>query len=322
MGDIVGETQPGVLVTLFGLVLVVTAIWTLVRFFVAGRTSTGGRPLALSLILFGLLFSALTAYGRSGLALFGFDAENRYTVFAIFILVGLYLAVLDPPVASELRSSEDGAPSPAGNAGRRRQIFSDPVFALARVVVGVGIVITVILGSANGISMARAIRQNRLYLGQVTVRANQYPDTVVGNLDWLESVQSIRLQITIAKDHRLSLFGTGDATRYLSEQPLDLYSAPLRAAVTLPLNGSTLYGKQFLDVGVSDQFDVTKVHYVLSGPSREGVTFATGYLSKYGWIGRWNTSTVPNGRYTIEAKFTDSGGRAVTTPPVVVRVKN
>ena len=220
VGDIVGESQPGVLVTLFGSVLVVTAIWALVRFATRERTTAGGRPLALSLILFGLLFSALTAYGRSGLGLFGFDVEDRYTVFAILVLVGLYLAVLDPPVASELRSPEHGAQSPAGSAGRQRHVFSDPLFTLARVVVGVGIVFTVILGSVNGISTAREIHQNRLYLGQVTVRANQYPDTVVGPLDWLETAQSIRRQITTARDDRLSLFATGDAARYLSEKPL------------------------------------------------------------------------------------------------------
>jgi len=322
VGDIVGESQPGLLVTVFGSVLVVTAIWVLVRFAIGGRTTTGGRPFALSLLLFGLLFSGLTSYGRSGLAVFGFAVEDRYTVFAIFVLVGLYLAVLDPPVASELRSPEQGAGSPARSMGRQRHVFSDPLFTLARVVVGVGIVLTVILGSANGVDQSRAIRQSRLYLGQVTVRANQYPDTVVNNLDWLETAQSIRRWITIAKDHRLSLFGTGDATKYLSEKPLDLYSSPLRATVTLPRNGSTLRGSLFLDVSVSDQFDIRKVEYVLNGPGLEDASFATGSRTNYGWIGGWNTSTVPNGRYTIEAKVSDSGGRTVMTPPVEVRVDN
>ncbi len=307
VGDIVGQGQPGALVTVFGSVLVVTAIWVLVRFAIRERTTTGGRPFALSLILFGLLFSGLTAYGRTGLAVFGFDSADRYTVFAVFVLVGLYLAVLDPPVASELRSPEHGARSPAGSAGRQRHIFSDPLFTLARVVVGAGIVIIVIFGSANGISQARATRQNRLYMGQVTVRANQYPDTVVGDLDWLETAQSLRRQITIAKDHRLSLFGTGDATRYLSEKPIDLYSLPLRATVTLPRSGSTLHGRQFLDVAVSTLFDITKVDYVLSGPGREGTIIATGSRTHYGWIGGWYTSTVPNGSYTIDATVSDSG---------------
>ncbi len=127
VGDIVGEDQPGVLVTVFGSVLVVTAIWALVRFAVGGRTSAGGRPFALSLILFGLLFSGLVASGRSGGDSLAVDVENRYTVFAIFVLVGLYLALLDPPVASELRSSQRGARSPARKRGRQRRRLRSPV---------------------------------------------------------------------------------------------------------------------------------------------------------------------------------------------------
>ncbi len=92
--------------------------------------------------------------------------------------------------------------------------------------------------------------------------------------------------------------------------------------MTLPRNGSTLHGRQFLDVRVSDLFDVRKVDYVLNGPGLQGDTFATGIQTSYGWIGGWNTSTVPNGSYTIEAKVRDSGGRSVMTAPVEVRVEN
>ena len=155
--------------------------------------------------------------------------EYRYTVFAIFVLVGLYLAVLDPPVASDLRSPEHSAPSPAGSTGQQRHVFSDPLFTLARVVVGVGIVLTVIFGSVNGISQARNA-PNRLSLGQVTVRANQYPDSIVAALSWAQSAQSIRRWVTIARDDRLSLFATGDAAMYLSEKPIQYTLSPLRAA--------------------------------------------------------------------------------------------
>jgi hypothetical protein len=321
VGDIVGETQPGALVTVFGSVLVVTAIWALVRFATRERTTTGGRPFALSLILFGLLFSGLTAYGRFT-SVFGTFDEYRYTVFAILILVGLYLAVLDPPLAPEMRSSEP--PPLTRRAGGRRQTLSDLLFALARAVVGIGIVITVILGSDNGIAQARVVHENRLYAGQVTVRANQYPDPIVSFLySGFESAQWLRRQITVAKDHRLSLFATGDAARYLSERPLGPFVFPPPSAVwVLPRKGSTLHGKQFLDVVVRDAYDATKVDYVLSGPGLEGVTFATGFQTNYGWIGGWNTSTVPNGSYTIVATVSDSGGRTATTPPLEVRVEN
>jgi hypothetical protein len=322
VGDIVGDPQPGFWVAVFGSVLTVTAIWVLVRFAIWRRTSMGGRPYALSLLLFGLLFSALTSYGRSGLGSFGYYPENRYTVFAIFVLVGLYLAVLDPAAPMELPSPERDGGSPAGNTGRNWGLSSDRLLTLARVVVGAGVVITVVLGTHNGISQERDIHQNRLYLGRVTVRADKYPNTIVENLDWLQTAETTRGRIAIAKQHDLSLFGTGDARRYLSEKPLDLYGSPLHAAVTLPANGATLHGKEFLDVAVSDVFDISKVEYVLTGQGREGVTISSGYQSSYGWIGRWKTSTVPNGSYTIEAIVRDSGGRAVTTLPVEVRVEN
>ena len=324
VGDIVGESQPGVMVTLFGSVLVVTAIWALVRFATRERTTTGGRPYALSLILFGLLFSALTAYGRSGFKSFGSSNSDlgRYSVFAIFVLVGLYLTVLDPPFAVDLRLPERGARLPGRSTGRRRQIFSDPLFTVARCIVGVGIVITVILGSTNGNSSARVTRSYLPYVGQVTVRANQYPNSVVTIIfSWLEPAQTIRGWITTAKDDHLSLFGTGDAARYLSEPPL--HFAPPRVALALPHNGATLQGKQVLDVVlISDPYDVRKVVYVLSGPGLDGAIVATGYRTNYGWIGGWNTLKVPNGSYTIKAKVSDSGGRSVTTAPVEVIVEN
>lgn len=317
-GDIVGEGNPGALVTLFGAVLVAAAIWTLIRFSFGGRTSTGGRPIALSLILFGLLFSAVTAYGRSGFDIFG-STESRYTVFAIFVLVGLYLALLDPPAASELGRSE-----PASPAWRSigRQAFSIRMFVLARVVVIVGIVLTLVFGSANGISQAREIHQNRLNLGQITVRANQYPDFIVEDLYAFHSAQQIRGLVAILREHHLSLFGTGDAVKYLSERPIQYQVVPLRAAVILPRHGSTVHGKQLLDVLGSGSYVITKVDYFLSGPGRARIFIAKGRASEVGWAAAWNTSTVPNGSYMIEAHVSNSDGRSVTTPAIEVRVKN
>ena len=77
---------------------------------------------------------------------------------------------------------------------------SPTLFTLARVVVGVGIVLTVILGSVNGIALARmTVRYDDLRLGQVTVRANQYPDPILALLA-SQSARSIRRWISIARD--------------------------------------------------------------------------------------------------------------------------
>jgi hypothetical protein len=320
VGDVVDVARPGALVTLFGSVLAVAAIWTLLRFTLGRRTDTGGRPFALSLILFGLLFSAVITDGRAGYTGSLSNSESRYTVFVIFVLVGLYLAVLDPPIVSELRSSE--LPFPTRGTVGLRQTPSDPVFVFARVVVGIGIVVTVILGSVNGISQAREIRQGGILLGQVTVRANQYPDSVVRSLSIFELPQQIRRQITVARRDRLSLFGTGDAARYLSEKPIPFRIVPLRAAVILPRNGSTVDGRQILDVLGSGSYDVTRVDYFLSGSGLAKTLVATGVMSNFGWYTVWNTSRVPNGSYTIEANVRNSEGRSVMTPTIDVRVAN
>jgi hypothetical protein len=147
------------------------------------------------------------------------------------------LPFLDPPVASELQSLEHGAPSPARSTERQAHVVSDSLFTLARVIVGVGIVLTVIFGSVNGISQARAIRQNRLTLGLVTVRANQYPDSIVLDLNWAQPAQTVRRWVAIARDDRLSLFATGDAARYLKEKPIPFTLSPLRAVVIIPTMG-------------------------------------------------------------------------------------
>jgi hypothetical protein len=320
VGDVVGESQPGGLVTLFGSVLVVTAIWALARFAVRERTTTGGRPLALSLILLGLLFSALTALGRGSP---GSNVEYRYTVFSIFVLVGLYLVILDPPLASELRSPEDDPRFPAGRTGGRRQAMSDLLFTLARVIVGVGIVITVIIGSDKGLAQARMVHAHDLFLGQVIVRANSYPDPVVKFIDSnFESARSVRHQITIAREDHLSLFGTGDAARYLSERPLKFRPfPPPHAELVLPRNHSTLHGKQILGVIVMDSYDITRVDFFVTGTGYPGIQF-TGVAKEFWWQAKWNTSTVPNGSYTIEASVDDSRSLSVRTLPVEVRVEN
>jgi hypothetical protein len=308
------------LVALFGSVLAVAAIWTLVRFTFGGRTNAGGRPFALSLLFFGLLFSAVIARGRSGYSEVGSNSEYRYTVFVIFVLVGLYLAVLDAPTCADLETP--WRPLAIRRTAGQRPTSSGPVFILARIVVGIGIVLTVLFGTTNGISMARATDQGETQAARVMVRADQYPDTVVQSLSIFELPQQIRRQVATARRDHLSLFGTGDAASYLSEKPIQYRFVPLRAAVFLPRNGSTVHGRQTLDVLGTGSYDVTRVDFFLSGPGLARALVVAGAMSNYGWFTVWNTGAVPNGMYTIEAKVRDSAGRSVVTTAVEVLVDN
>lgn len=317
IGDVVGDQHPGAPEVLLGGLLVLASVWALVRFG-RRRLDPGGRPVGLALVVCGLVFAGLTGYGRSDLL---GNVEYRYTVFAMLVLVGLYLILLDRPVSGQNRPA--GTVPAAGAIARvRRGVVADPLFTSARVLVGIAVALTVVAGTVKGISKARSMHDERQYTGRVTVRVDQYPGPVVTTLDWLETASAIRQQVAIARSHGLSLFGTGDAAEYLREKPLDLQASPLRASVAIPRSGSTLRGAQLLNAVVSDEFDVTSVDYYMSGSGLTDQHIAKGFRTNYGWFARWDTRDLPNGEYSIEAVVRDSGGRTVRTAPVEVHVRN
>jgi hypothetical protein len=48
---------------------------------------------------------------------------------------------------------------------------------------------------------------------------------------------------------------------------------------------------------------------------------ATGTATLYGWLAEWNTTSVPNGTYTLQSVGTTSGG-TVTSAPITITVSN
>ena len=100
VGDVVGLGATGIhqgngAVTLFGLVIVMIAVVTIVTCGIR-RDPKGGGPIGIALILFGLLFAAVITEGR----IYGgyvSASASRYTTFDLLIPVGIYLAVLGQP---------------------------------------------------------------------------------------------------------------------------------------------------------------------------------------------------------------------------------
>ena len=89
--------------------------------------------------------------------------------------------------------------------------------------------------------------------------------------------------------------------------------------VVLPSNNATSSGNQYLDAGASP--GVTKVQYEVTGGSLTNAVIATATPTIYGWLATWNTTTVPNGTYTLQSVAT-SGGLTGTSPGVTVTVNN
>jgi hypothetical protein len=62
------------------------------------------------------------------------------------------------------------------------------------------------------------------------------------------------------------------------------------------------------------------VVFHITGEGRNLVEKAVAF--PYGWLGSWNTTTVPNGTYTVHSVAYGVTGQVTTSAGVVVRVKN
>jgi hypothetical protein len=97
---------------------------------------------------------------------------------------------------------------------------------------------------------------------------------------------------------------------------------PPTTSVVLPSNGASLSGGKWLDAVASDYGKVTKVQFVLTGGTFNKAFIATGALTAYGWIGGWQTTTVPDGTYTLQSIAFDAAGLTTYSAGVTITVAN
>jgi hypothetical protein len=89
------------------------------------------------------------------------------------------------------------------------------------------------------------------------------------------------------------------------------YSTPPTTSVLIPSNGATLSGTAAtLDANASN---ATSVEFVLSGGSYSNQVIGTATPTYYGWLYGWNTTTVPNGAYTLRSEAFNSTGSAFSS---------
>lgn len=90
--------------------------------------------------------------------------------------------------------------------------------------------------------------------------------------------------------------------------------------VGIPSNNAIVSGtSQVLDAGASS--GVTRVQYEISGGTLTDSAIATATPTIYGWLAKWNTTTVANGTYTLQSVAT-SNGVSGTSAPVTISVTN
>jgi hypothetical protein len=132
------------------------------------------------------------------------------------------------------------------------------------------------------------------------------PSTVTGPL-------TADVRLTASLDG-LPLTNTASAPLFVDNPPT--------TSVIIPSNGASLAGGQYLDATAFDYGTLTKVEFRLTGGTLSEALIATATPTYYGWLAGWDTTTVPDGTYTLQSVAYDAGGLSTYSAGVTVNVDN
>jgi hypothetical protein len=100
-------------------------------------------------------------------------------------------------------------------------------------------------------------------------------------------------------------------------------NTPPPTSVVVPSDGASVSGTQVgLDATASLNVGVSKVQFSLTGGSLNNAIVATATPTMYGWLASWDSTTVPNGTYTLQSKASDNAGHQGVSTGVTVVVDN
>jgi hypothetical protein len=284
-----------------------------------------------ALICFGLLFVAFITLGRSQL---GLASASRFSTWELTIWVGAYLALLGRPArqTSAYRSRwvdllegwktfaqrQSGGPDGARGRARPWVQLTDMVVCL---VLALCILLQLTLGTEGSLLNARGWRGEEISVADVTANIGKASDPLIQNTLGAYYPPFLRQMAAFAKSDRLSLFATGAAADY-SRRGLFPY---LLISLVRPSPGARMSGNEVLDASVlvaKVNLARTHVQFHLSGASRGDTVIATGTPALFGWLARWDSTTVPNGVYRMWAVLQRSGRTDASSAPVIFVVAN
>jgi hypothetical protein len=336
IGNVLGITIPDsptlgdYAVLLFGVVVFVVACWVLIMGIPRPAKQTGAS-IGVALVLFGLLYTVSLSIGRVGSGLVNLP---RYAIFDLILLAGCYLAVVDGSLFSRSRGRDQIQDHHAARTytplwrgkqpyGRFTTLRSDRPTSILLVLV-VLILIQVGVGTSEAFNAADAWHTHELAAADITANIDIAPDDLVQQYlgSAFQTVQFIQDAAGVAKVNHLSLFGTPLAAQ-LEHKGLTVDRTPPINYIVRPVYGSTVTGQVFLDAVASEPYGISRVEFTLA-PESGGSSTVLGLASDslYGWILRWNCTSVPNGRYLLRSTAFDTIGTSTTSVGVLITVKN
>ena len=130
-----------------------------------------------------------------------------------------------------------------------------------------------------------------------------------------------RVTIERTKFVSLSTDVAGNAS-YSANISITLDNPTPTTAVLIPSGGAKVSGTSYL-LDASASANVTYVTFELSSSTLRLQTIATAIPTYYGWIAQWNSTSIPDGTYSLQsmASYSENliGG---TSAPVTITVNN
>jgi hypothetical protein len=130
--------------------------------------------------------------------------------------------------------------------------------------------------------------------------------------------------IVNAGDHlHFAVQENGSSQCRVSWTPSVGYPNPV-TTVSLPTAGAQVKGTQTLDASASDfASSISNVQFLLTGGSlNDAVIDTVTTKTAFGWVGSFQTATVPSGTYTLQSEVTDAAGNVAYSPGVTINVTN
>ena len=98
---------------------------------------------------------------------------------------------------------------------------------------------------------------------------------------------------------------------------------PPTTSVVVPSDGASVSGDQVaLDASASLNAGVNEVQFTLTGGSLNNALIATATPTIYGWVASWDSTTVPDGIYTLQSDAYDAGGNQGVSSAITMTVAN